>query len=158
LSADFHPTLTIRPARDEAEVQQAQRLRVRVFCDEQGVSRDLELDGLDDESVQLVALDETGVVATCRLRLIGDAPAQETGAAPECKLERMVVESRLRRLGVGGKLLAAAEDWGRDEGAVAMVLNSQIRAEPFYASHGYAAEGEAFMEAGIEHVRMRKAL
>jgi predicted GNAT family N-acyltransferase len=39
-----------------------------------------------------------------------------------------------------------------------MVLNAQRRAEPFYASHGYAAEGETFMEAGIEHVRMRKAL
>jgi predicted GNAT family N-acyltransferase len=148
----------VRPARDDAEVEEARQLRIRVFCDEQGVPRDLEFDGLDDESLQLVAVDETGLVATCRLRLIGDAPAQEPGGRPECKLERMVVESRLRGLGVGGKLLAVAEDWGREQGAASMVLNSQVRAQPFYASKGYIPEGEVFMEAGIEHVRMRKAL
>jgi len=148
----------VRPARDAAEIDAARQLRIRVFCDEQGVSRDLEFDGLDDESLQLVAVDETDVVATCRLRLIGESSAQERSAAPECKLERMVVESRLRRLGIGGKLLTAAEDWGREQGAASMVLNSLVRAKPFYASKGYVAEGEEFIEAGIEHVRMRKAL
>jgi predicted GNAT family N-acyltransferase len=39
-----------------------------------------------------------------------------------------------------------------------MVLNAQRRAEGFYAAHGYVAEGETFMDAGIEHVRMTKAL
>jgi predicted GNAT family N-acyltransferase len=39
-----------------------------------------------------------------------------------------------------------------------MVLNAQRRAEPFYAANGYLAEGETFVEAGIEHVRMTKAL
>ena len=39
-----------------------------------------------------------------------------------------------------------------------MVLNSQAQAEPFYAAHGYRAVGAHFEEAGIEHVRMEKAL
>ena len=39
-----------------------------------------------------------------------------------------------------------------------MVLHAQIRAEPFYAANGYAPEGEWFMDAGIEHIAMRKAL
>jgi predicted GNAT family N-acyltransferase len=140
----------VRSTRDAKEIDAAMDLRIRVFCGEQGVSPELEDDGRDDESHQLVALDEDAVVATCRLRLIGDAP--------DCKLERMVVEARLRSLGVGGKLLAAAEDWGRDQGAATMVLNSQVRAERFYASHGYVAEGDTFLDAGIEHVRMTKAL
>ena len=37
-----------------------------------------------------------------------------------------------------------------------MVLNAQRRAEAFYASQGYEPEGETFMEADIEHVRMTK--
>jgi predicted GNAT family N-acyltransferase len=140
--------VTVRVARDPAEVKDAQDLRVRVFCDEQGVSPDQELDSLDAEATQIVAVDESGVIATCRLRF------PDGGA----KLERMVVERRLRHLGVGGKLLEAAEDEARSQGAGAMVLNAQRRAEGFYASHGYVPEGETFMEAGIEHVRMRKAL
>jgi predicted GNAT family N-acyltransferase len=38
------------------------------------------------------------------------------------------------------------------------VLNAQRRAEAFYGANGYVAEGEPFLDAGIEHVRMTKAL
>ena len=49
LSADCRLTVTVRTARDAAEVEAARDLRVRVFCDEQGVDPGEELDGLDDE-------------------------------------------------------------------------------------------------------------
>jgi predicted GNAT family N-acyltransferase len=149
LSADCRLSVTVRPARDAAEVEAAMDLRVRVFCGEQGVDPEVEMDDLDDESLQIVGLDQGGVIATCRLRDLGGA---------DWKLERMAVEQRLRRLGVGGKLLAGAEREARERGAAEMVLNSQSQAEPFYAAHGYMAEGDTFLEAGIEHKRMRKAL
>jgi predicted GNAT family N-acyltransferase len=141
--------LTVRKARDAAEVQAARDLRIRVFCDEQGVDPALEVDGLDDEAAQIVALDESGVIATCRLRY------PEAGA---CKLERMVVDARHRKLGVGGRLMDWAEEEARSNGAKTMVLNSQLRAQAFYASHGYEPEGETFFDADIEHIRMTKAL
>jgi predicted GNAT family N-acyltransferase len=150
LSPDCRLTVTVRPTRDAAEVDAAQQLRLRVFCDEQGVPREIELDGLDDDAIQVVALDDSGVIATCRLRFV------DRGAT--CKLERMAVESRVRSLGVGGRLLAGAEDSARAEGASMMLLHAQRHAEAFYASHGYQAEGESFMDAGIEHIAMRKAL
>jgi predicted GNAT family N-acyltransferase len=142
-------TVTVRTARDPAEVEAAKKLRVQVFCDEQGVSRDEELDGLDDEATQVVALDESGIVATCRLRY------PEGGV---CKLERMAVEPGLRKLGVGGRLLAGAEEEARRAGAETMILHSQLSAREFYDSHGYEAEGEIFVDADIEHIRMRKGL
>jgi predicted GNAT family N-acyltransferase len=142
-------SVTVRKARDAAEVQAARELRIRVFCDEQGVEPELEVDGLDDEATQVIALDESGVIATCRLRY------PEVGA---CKLERMVVDARQRRLGVGAKLMDWAEEEARANGAKTMVLNSQVRAQAFYASCGYVPEGETFMDAGIEHIRMTKAL
>ena len=107
-----------------------------------------ELDQLDDEAFQIVALDHSGVIATCRLRLFDG----------EAKLERMAVEGRVRGLGVGARLLAAAEDEARRKGAETMVLHAQRRAEGFYAAGGYAPEGDTFIEAGIEHVAMSKAL
>ena len=63
-------------------------LRVRVFCGEQGVDPEEEMDDLDDESIPIVGLDQGGVIATCRLRDLGGG---------EWKLERMAVERRLRR-------------------------------------------------------------
>jgi predicted GNAT family N-acyltransferase len=142
-------TVTVRKARDDAEVRAARDLRIKVFCDEQGVDPALEVDGQDDEATQVVALDESGIIATCRLRY------PEPGL---CKLERMVVDARYRKLGVGGRLLDWCEEEGRSAGAKTMVLNSQLRVQNFYGSQGYEPEGETFMDADIEHIRMTKAL
>jgi predicted GNAT family N-acyltransferase len=141
--------VTVRVARDPAEVKDAQDLRIRVFCEEQGVSRELELDGLDDGATQIVALDESGVIATCRLRF----------AAQTCKLERMAVEADRRDLGVGMRLLEGAEDEARRHGAAEIELNGQVAARGFYERGGYTVLSEEIVtEAGIDHVRMRKAL
>ena len=142
-------SVTVRTTRDPAEIEAARKLRIEVFSGEQGVDPALEDDGKDDQSTQVIALDDSGIVATCRLRY---------PAAEECKLERMVVAKRFRKLGVGARLLAGAEEEGRSAGAQTMVLNAQRRAEAFYAANGYVAEGDTFLDAGIEHVRMRKAL
>jgi predicted GNAT family N-acyltransferase len=139
----------VRSTRDANEIEAAMDLRVKVFVGEQGVHPEKELDDLDEESLQIVGLDDTGVIATCRLRDLGGG---------EWKLERMVVDRRLRGNGVGGRLLAGAESEVRERGATDMVLHAQRRAEPFYTSHGYVPEGDTFLEADIEHVRMRKAL
>ena len=138
----------MREARDAEEIGAAQDLRVRVFCDEQGVSREQELDEFEDSAIHVVALDETGVVATCRLREVEDG----------AKLERMAVERRLRGLGAGAQLLTEAERIARERGAERMILHAQTRAEGFYRGRGYEPEGERFDEAGIEHVRMAKPL
>jgi predicted GNAT family N-acyltransferase len=139
----------VRATRDATEIEAAMDLRVRVFVDEQGVDPEEEVDDLDRESVQIVCVDDTGVIATCRLRDLGGG---------EWKLERMAVDRRVRGNGVGGRLLAGAEHEAREQGATEMLLNAQRRAESFYAAHGYVAEGDTFLEAEIEHVRMRKEL
>ena len=78
--------------------------------------------------------------------------------AHTCKLERMAVDRRFRGAGAGRKLLEAAEDEARHQGATSMLLHAQRRAEGFYAAAGYVAEGEPFLEEGIEHVAMTKPL
>jgi predicted GNAT family N-acyltransferase len=139
----------VRSTRDAEEIQAAMDLRVKVFVDEQGVDAREEMDNLDETSLQIVGLDESGVIATCRLRDLDGG---------EWKLERMAVDRRVRGLGVGARLLAGAEREAHERGASEMVLNAQRRAEPFYTAHGYTPEGDSFVEAGIEHVRMRKAI
>jgi predicted GNAT family N-acyltransferase len=138
----------VRPARDEAEIEAAQQLRLRVFSDEQEVARDAEIDGLDPEATHLVAIRRGSVVGTCRLRF----PRER------CKLERMAVDSNLRRTGVGVALMEEAEREALRQGASEVVLHAQRQSEAFYASCGFAAEGETFLEEGIPHVLMRKQL
>ena len=113
------------------------------------MSEAAELDGLDDESIHLVAMDRGKVVGTCRLRILGDG----------AKLERMAVSQDFRGIGLGLRLAEETETEARREGAARMVLHAQVRARGFYEAAGYAASSEdVFLEEGIEHVRMEKEL
>jgi predicted GNAT family N-acyltransferase len=138
----------VRPALDEAEVEAAKELRLRVFSGEQGISRDGEIDGLDPASIHIVAVRRGTIVGTCRLRF----PRRQ------CKLERMVVAENLRRTGIGTELLEGAEREALRQGASELILHAQREVEGFYAACGYVAEGETFLEEGIPHVQMRKRL
>jgi len=50
-------------------------------------------------------------------------------------------------------LIAIATERGMSE----VVLNAQTQACDFYARHGFIAEGEIFLDAGIPHQRMRRS-
>jgi predicted GNAT family N-acyltransferase len=138
----------VRPARDDAEVHAALALRHTVFCEEQGVSVEEEHDGRDDEALHLVAVREGAVIATCRLLVEG----------PTVKLGRMAVARPERGQGLAAALLAEADAHARDLGAQRIVLGAQLTARRVYERAGYVAFGEHFIEAGIEHVMMAKAL
>jgi predicted GNAT family N-acyltransferase len=70
----------------------------------------------------------------------------------------MAIMREARGRGVGGLVLAALLGRARERGMPLAVLNAQTHAVPFYARHGFEAVGEVFMEAGIPHVEMRRAL
>ncbi len=146
--ADLRVTVETRCARDVAEREAAVELRRRVFCEEQGVSRADELDGHDGRAIHLVAVEGGAVIGTCRLLLRGTT----------CQLSRMAVNADARGRGVGGALLRAAETEGRATGARYIALHAQLHAQHLYAAYGYVPYGARFMEAGIEHVAMEKAV
>ena len=137
-----------RPARDRREVEQALALREQVFCVEQGVELDADRDGLDEEAIQIVAVEAAQVVGTCRVLL-----DREVG-----RLGRMAVDARVRGRGVGAAILAAAERSAREAGARLMRLHAQRHVEDMYAAAGYSVDGEPFVEEGIPHVSMEKRL
>ena len=140
--------IDVRPARDQAEVDAALGLRYDVFCIEQGVSLDDERDARDDEALHLVAVDGGVVVATCRLLSEG----------PEVKLGRMAVAPSHRGRRLAAALLVEADARARELGARRIVLAAQLNAQAVYERAGYAPYGEVFLDAGIEHVMMGKAL
>ena len=138
----------IRLVAGNRERDAALALRHRVFCEEQGVAIDLEADGRDGEALHVVAVADGAVVGTCRLVLDGST----------AKLGRMAVEPEARGRGIGAALLAGAEREARAAGADRIALHAQAHARELYARGGFAARGEIFVEAGIEHVLMEKRL
>lgn len=138
----------VRHAAGSEEVRAAQNLRIRVFCEEQGVDPAAELDGRDGEAVHLVCVEEGSVVGTCRLRYV----------AGTCLLGRMAISPERRRSGLGWRLLEAADRDARSRGAQSIRLHAQLHAESFYARGGFVRQGEEFVEEGIRHVLMEKRL
>jgi predicted GNAT family N-acyltransferase len=138
----------VRPVRDAEELEQALTLRDRVFAGEQGVDPAADRDGLDDQALQFVAVEDGRVVGTCRVLIRG-------GVA---RLGRMVVDRRLRGRGVGARLLDVAERAAADAGATLVRLHAQATAAEFYARGGYTPVGEPFVEEGIDHITMERAL
>lgn len=143
-------TPEVRRARDEEELAAALALREQVFCREQGVPLEADLDGLDDDAVQLVAVDDDGtVLGTCRVLI-------EPGGS--ARFGRLCVSAADRGRGVGGALLAQAERESRAGGARRIGMHAQTRALELYRRVGYLPYGDPFDEEGIEHVGMEKRL
>jgi predicted GNAT family N-acyltransferase len=138
----------VRPARDQSEVDAALALRYEVFCVEQGVSLAEERDGRDGEALHLVVVQDGELVGTCRLLVEGS----------EVKLGRMAVAPAHRGRGLAAQLLAEAEAQAHALRAQRIALAAQLTAQALYERAGYAPYGDVFLDAGIEHVMMGKAL
>lgn len=139
-------------AADTALMDAAIALRIAVFVDEQGVPSDEEVDRYDRPgapSVHAIIRRAGRPVATGRFYLREDGAAQ---------IGRMAVARNARRQGLGRALLRALLQAARDRGCTRAVLWAQAHAEAFYASEGFSAEGETFMDAGIPHRVMQRRI
>lgn len=118
------------------------RIRQQVFTDEQHVPRELDIDGLDDDAIHFIALNEAG-------RDLGTARLLPTG-----QIGRMAVLADQRRRGIGRQLLDEAIAEATKAGLRRVFLHAQRHAEHFYRRSGFLPVGTEFIEAGIPHVEM----
>ena len=132
-----------------SDIPTCRALRRVGFIDEQGVSEADEVDGLDGHAIHLLAWDEACPVGTARLLVKGAVG----------KIGRVCVLPEARGLGLGAALIDAALSVLRTQPGVAEAyLGSQSHATGFYEKLGFAAFGEEFLDAGIPHRHMRRAL
>ena len=136
--------MIVRLASSE-DLPAAFALRHEVFVLAQGVPEELELDELDAVSDHVVALVDGIVVGTGRL-------------LPSATIGRMAVASSVRGQGVGAAVLECLEERARSRGFAVVQLHAQVHAAGFYDKLGYTPYGEVYLEAGIEHLSMRKEL
>ncbi|HTS52647.1 MAG TPA: GNAT family N-acetyltransferase [Burkholderiales bacterium] len=137
---------SVRRADWNRDRHRLRRIRSAVFVDEQRVPPELEWDGLDQSCLHVLAEDSHGTpIGTGRL-------------LPDGHIGRMAVLPAWRRSGVGGAMLSELLRFALAQGLTEVVLNAQAHALGFYARYGFVPEGDAFLDAGIEHRRMRRNL
>lgn len=133
---------SLRIARWPADITPLREVRTKVFIEEQNVSQEEEWDGLDDQSLHVLAIDEKEMpIGTGRL-------------LPEGKIGRMAVLREWRGKGIGAAILNMLMREARSRGHEKVRLAAQVHAVPFYEKFGFQAYGDEFMDAGIPHYWM----
>ncbi len=138
----------VRRIRDSVERDACYLVRMKVFVDEQNVPPWEEMDEFDESAEHYAALYDGQIVGTARLVDKGGGLA---------KIGRVAVLKQYRRKGLGKALMQAITESARVRFQT-LTLDSQLYVIPFYESLGYNAEGEVFLDAGIEHRRMMLTL
>ncbi|MEE4120215.1 MAG: GNAT family N-acetyltransferase [Paracoccaceae bacterium] len=138
----------IAEAATEADRAACLALRIEVFCGEQDVTRDEEIDGLDAAARHLLATVDGTPAGTLRLRFMGKA----------AKIERVCVARAHRGTGLGAALMREGLRVAADAGATEAWLGAQVAVIPFYERLGFAAQGPEYLDARIPHRNMTRPL
>lgn len=117
-------------------------IREAVFMREQGVTAELEWDGLDETCHHALALSSNGDAIGCGR------------ITPDGHIGRMAVLPEWRGKKVGSAVLEALLDYARSQHHTQVEISGQVQALPFYQHFGFDAQGEVFMDAGIPHRKM----
>ncbi|AHK15752.1 MAG: GNAT family N-acetyltransferase [Thalassolituus sp.] len=121
-------------------------IRRRVFIEEQGVPEELEWDDDDLKATHFIVYDGKRPVACARLLNNGH-------------FGRMAVLREHRQQHWGSRLLRAIEQHARSHLPVKQIkANVQTHAFGFYHRNGFTANPEFFLDAGIPHLPMHKAI
>ena len=141
--------LIIKTALLPQELPAIQTVRRLVFQTEQGVEAELDFDGQDETSVQIIAYLDSQPVGTARIRYLNTQTA---------KIERLAVLSTARGQGIGKKIMEKAIEVVAQKNIQEVLIHAQEYIKGLHQQLGFEQEGEEFEEAGITHVKMRKKL
>ena len=144
----------IKILKNKEELELGFALRIEVFVKEQNVPIELELDDKDysDNTVHIGYFNDDKLIGVARL-IDMDKDVIHIG--------RVVIDKEYRGKGIGRKLIVGCETTAKNilKREVIIELSAQIQAEKFYESLGYnRVNDKIYLDAGIEHVDMRKVI
>ncbi len=133
----------------DRELKSAFEIRRQVFVEEQGISKELELDEHDREVLHMVVKDKERIIGTARIRFL---------AAGQAKLERMAVLKHFRRRGIGRGIISFLIEELRNRQIGQVLLHAEYSVVAFYRTCGFEESGSPFWEAGIRHIKMKRRI
>ncbi|MEE2030796.1 GNAT family N-acetyltransferase [Rhodococcus sp. CC-R104] len=134
---------------DPATLYRIVRLRIDVFVYEQGIICEPELDGRDLEPTTTLFWSEQDGDVLATLRVLFDGPALHIG--------RVTTAKHARGHGLAARLLEAVFEAVFEEFAQPIEISAQAYLEKWYERFGFRRTGPDYLEAGIDHVPMRRA-
>ena len=144
-----------------ADLDDVFALRHEVFVIGQDVPAELERDEMDARADHAVALVDGVLVGTGRLvdgRIDDDSRFVPGSEGTVGTVGRMAVAGSARGTGIGRALLDLLVARAAERGLPAVELHAQLHARGFYEQAGFVPFGEVYLEAGIEHLGMRREL
>ncbi|KAJ9060506.1 hypothetical protein DSO57_1030162 [Entomophthora muscae] len=158
--------IAIKKASTDTDTALCYKLRIEVFCQEQGISEDLEIDELDKSCHQWLALEaqdgckEGLPVGVARLNFV---PSSAESKEMLGKIGRVAVLRSHRKRGIAKAIILAIEEFICTEQPHVQrtFLHAQHDKAMFYSKLGYSIAdptASPFMEDGILHVKMAKSL
>ena len=129
----------------ESRTKEICAIRYEVFIDEQNVPEELEIDGLDGEAKHVLAFVDEVPIGTGRILSDGH-------------IGRVAVLKKYRGQGSGKLIMKELIKWAQDMHLEKDWLSSQWHAHSFYLDLGFVCVGEIYKEAGIDHIKMYRAL
>ncbi|MFZ4768700.1 MAG: GNAT family N-acetyltransferase [Ferruginibacter sp.] len=131
------------------EYKQVIQLRYSVMREPLGLGFTEEELEMEAENIHIAAFEDEEILGCCMLSKVDNDILQ---------LRQMAVKDKLQRKGIGGSILAFAENVSRDKGFKKIIMHSRDTAVGFYEKFGYKIKGEPFIEVKIPHRIMEKAL
>ena len=129
----------------ESNTEDICSIRYEVFVNEQKVPGKLEIDGLDHEAKHVLAFVDGVPIGTGRILNDGH-------------IGRVAVLKNYRGLGIGKLIMKELIKWAQDMSLEKVWLSSQWHAHSFYLDLDFVCVGEIYKEAGIDHIKMYRAL
>jgi dUTP pyrophosphatase len=124
----------------------ADKLKQKVFIEEQGVPKDEVFDGLNESAVHVVILDGSNPVSTARIIKEGEA----------WRIGLVAVDKLMRGKRLGEKVMQAAIDYITAQAGNEIVLTAQQEVCKFYEKLGFEQHGEVIVfESGFVLVPMK---
>ena len=144
--------LIIREIKTPEDLIKIFKLRIEVFTFEQNCPIEEEFDKYDNinsETIQFIVENVGECIGTARITFYPNN---------KIKIERVCVKKDKRKLRVGSKIMMKLHSVLIQRNIKQVEISAQIYAINFYKKLGYIEEGDHYIEAGIEHIKMKKSL
>ncbi|MDQ3046749.1 MAG: GNAT family N-acetyltransferase [Bacteroidota bacterium] len=142
-------TIIIREPQTSQEFEAYYLLRYEVLRKPWNQPPGSEKDAQENEAIHMMAVnDQNEVLGVCRLQM---------NSSTEAQLRFMGVKENTQGLGIGKKMIRAAEEKAISLGAKVMILQAREIAVDFYKKTGYSVKEKSFlMWDQIQHYLMQK--
>lgn len=137
--------LRIRHSNWESNKIDLQKIRRKVFIEEQNVPEPEEWDEYDEQHDHFLVYWDDQAIGCARLLKSG-------------QVGRMAIIKEYRGQAFGSALLKFILSFAKKHGFKTVFLHAQTHAIPFYLKFGFTSYGEIFDDAGIPHQSMQLAI